>query len=111
MILEVDSSCSEVQTESLSLHVIQRYPNFSLLTLFPTEGCVCVFFTSQTNIANYGVFCLSNMLFYYLTFHIRGLPNFWRKNNLTFFGWNPPFRPLKYIKISEFSKLTPHDFI
>ena len=95
MILEVDSSCSEVQTESLSLHVIQRYPNFSLLTLFPTEGCVCVFFTSQTNIANYGVFCLANMLFHYLTFQITGLPNLWRKNNLKFFGGTPSSGPLK----------------
>ena len=30
----------------------------------------------QTDIANYGVFCIENMLFYYLTFHIMGLPNF-----------------------------------
>ena len=56
MILEVDSSCSEVQTESLSLHVIQRYPNFSLLTLFPTEGCVCVCFSPPKPISLIMVF-------------------------------------------------------
>ena len=31
---------------------------------------------SKTDIANYGVFSLANMLLYYLTFHITGLPNF-----------------------------------
>ena len=45
----------------------------------------------QTDIANYGVFCIENMLFHYLTFHITGLPNFWRKNNLKFFG-EPPLQ-------------------
>ena len=49
----------------------------------------------KTDIANYGVFCNENMLFYYLTFHITGLPNFWRKNNLKFFGGTPPSGPLK----------------
>ena len=49
----------------------------------------------QTDIANYGVLCLENMLFYYLTFHITGLPNFWRKKNLKFLGGTPPSGPLK----------------
>ena len=32
------------------------------------------------NIKNYGVFCIAHILcFIYLTFHITGLPNFWRK--------------------------------
>ena len=55
-------------------------------------GC---FSPPQTDIANYGVFCIENMLFYYLTFHITGLPNFWRKNNLKFLGGTPPSGPLK----------------
>ena len=38
------------------------------LTLFPTVGGG-VFFPPQTVIANYGVFCLANILFHYLTFH------------------------------------------
>ena len=46
----------------------------------------------QTDIANYGVFCIENMLFYYLTFHITVLPNFWRKKLFEIFGDNPPFR-------------------
>ena len=52
-------------------------------------------FPPQTDIANYGVFCLANMLFYYLTFHITGIPNFWRKNNLKFLGGTPPSGSLK----------------
>ena len=63
------------------------------LTLFPTGGGC--FSPPQTDIANYGVFCIENMLFYYLTFHITGLPNFWRKNNLKFLGGTPPSGPLK----------------
>ena len=46
-------------------------------------------------ITNYGVFCIEKMLFYNLTFHIMGLPNFWRKKNLTFLGGTPPSGPLK----------------
>ena len=42
------------------------------------------------DIANYGVFCLANMLFHYLTFHITGLPNIWRKKDLKFFWGTPP---------------------
>ena len=34
-----------------------------------------------TDIANYCVFCIKNMLFYYLFFHITGLPNFWHSEN------------------------------
>ena len=66
-------------------------------------GC---FSPPQTDIANCGVLCIENMLFYHLTFHITGLPNFWQKNNL-----NLLFGSLKNLKISEFSKLTPHDLI
>ena len=44
-------------------------------------------------IANYGVFCLANMLFYYLTFHITGLPNFWQKKNGNFSGEPPLWAP------------------
>ena len=40
----------------------------------PAEHFRMSFFT---DIAIYGVFCLVNMLFYYLTFYITGLPNFW----------------------------------
>ena len=54
-----------------------------------------VFHAKNTDIANYGVFCIKNMLFYYLTFHKTGLPNFWQKKNLKFFGGAPPSNPLK----------------
>ena len=76
------------------------------LTLFPTGGGGDS--PPQNDIANYGVFCLANMLFYYLTFHIKGLLNFWWKENLKVFG-EPPFRPLKDIKISDFSILNASD--
>ena len=66
----------------------------SLINPIPYGGGGC-FSPPQTDIANYGVFCIENMLFYYLTFHITGLPNFWRKNNLKFLGGTPPSGPLK----------------
>ena len=80
-----------------------RFDGRQTLTLFPTGGC---FSPPQTDIANYGVFCIENMLFYYLTFHITGLPNFWRKKNLKLFGGTPnpapPMGPLKISNIQNF---------
>ena len=71
-------------------------------------GC---FSTTKPIWLNTVFFCLENMLFYYLPFHIPGLPNFWRKKEFEIFLGNPPFGPLKNLKLSEFSKLTPHDLI
>ena len=47
-------------------------PKFFTLALFPMYRLLWCFF-------------LANMLFYYLTFYLTGLPNFWRKKNLKFF--------------------------
>ena len=59
---------------------------------------VSLFVVWPIDIANYGVFCLKNISFYYLTFHITGLPNFWRKSNLKFLGGTPTSGPLKIQK-------------
>ena len=48
-----------------------------------------------TDIDKYCVFCLANMLLSYLTFYIPGLPNFWWKKDLKFFGGTHPLGPLK----------------
>ena len=45
-----------------------------------------ILFNPFPNIANYRVFCLAHMSFYYFTFRVTGLPNLWQKNNLTFLG-------------------------
>ena len=72
-----------------------------VLNPIPYGGGLC-FSPPQTDIANYGVFCIENMLFYYLTFHITGIPNFWWKQNLKFFGGSHPSGPLKIKEISDF---------
>ena len=57
---------------------LESFEILRVLTLFPTVG----FSHPQTNIANYGVFWLENMLSYHLTFHITGLPFFWAKKRI-----------------------------
>ena len=69
---------------------VYRIKREQTLTLFPKGGS-----PPKTGIANYNVFSPANMLFYYLTFRLTELPNFWQKKNLKFFGGNPPFGPLK----------------
>ena len=58
-------------------------------------------------IAKYGVFCLANMLFYYLTFLLTGVPNLWRKKNLKLFGGTPPLDPLIF-QIFQIDLTWPH---
>ena len=48
-----------------------------------------------TDIANYAIFYLGNVFFYYLTFPITGLDRFWRKNFQIFLGGTPRSGPLK----------------
>ena len=87
---------------SWSINIINPIPYEWGVMFFPPPP--------PTDIANYGVFCIENILFYYLTFHIRGYWNFVEKIIQNFLG-QPPFGPLKNLKISEFSKLTPHDLL
>lgn len=88
----VTSHKYEVNLILLSRHCLVNNIRFSFMNI---RWCPCSILLPQTDIANYGAFCLANTLFYNLTFHITGLHNFWRKNNLKFLGGTPPSGPLK----------------